>query len=313
MKKIGLIFPGQGSQQVGMGKDLFDRFSVAREVFREANESLGYDIASLCFQGPEEDLQLTANTQPAILTTAIAALRVMQAETPIIPVAAAGHSLGEYGALVASGGLRFADAVRLVNLRGKFMQEAVPVGTGAMAAILGLSPAEVEDLCQEARQGEVLSPANFNSPGQIVIAGHSRAVNRAVEIVTKKAGKKAVLLPVSAPFHCALMKPAAERLDRELAKLPLMDLHYPVLSNAVADYYPANHQIRDLLVQQVDHAVRWEECMQKMIGAGVNLFLEVGPGKVLSGLLRRINREVKVANVEDGQSWEKARELLAGD
>jgi [acyl-carrier-protein] S-malonyltransferase len=313
MKKIGLVFPGQGSQQVGMGKDLFDRFPFAREVFREANESLGYDIASLCFQGPEEDLQLTANTQPAILTTAIAALRVMQAEMPIIPVAAAGHSLGEYGALVASGGLRFADAVRLVNLRGKFMQEAVPVGTGAMAAILGLSPAEVEDLCQEAGQGEVLSPANFNSPGQIVIAGHSRAVNRAVEIVTKKAGKKAVLLPVSAPFHCALMKPAAERLDRELAKLPLMDLHYPVLSNVVADYYPGNHQIRDLLVQQVDHAVRWEECMQKMIGAGVTLFIEVGPGKVLSGLLRRINREVKVANVEDGQSWEKAKELLAGN
>lgn len=200
MKKVGFVFPGQGSQYVGMGKDFSDRFPAAREIFEEANEALGYDLAALCFQGPEEDLKLTANTQPAILTASVATLRVMQVDRELIPVATAGHSLGEYGALVASGGLRFADAVRLVHLRGKFMQEAVPVSGGAMAAIMGMSGPEVEALCQEAAQGEVLSPANYNSPGQIAIAGHRTAVNRAVAIVSQQAGKKAVLLPVSAPL-----------------------------------------------------------------------------------------------------------------
>lgn len=310
MKKIGLVFPGQGSQYVGMGKDLYDRSAAAREVFQEANEALGWDIAALCFQGPEEELKLTAKTQPAILTTAIAALRVMQVEREFIPVVAAGHSLGEYGALVTSGGLLFADAVCLVHLRGKFMQGAVPVGTGAMAAVMGMTGPEVENLCQAAAQGEVLSPANYNCPGQIVIAGHVTAVQRASAIVAKQGGKKTVLLPVSAPFHCALMKPAAERLAEALAKVAVEDLHTPVLSNAEADFYPGKEKIREILVKQVDHPVRWEECMQKLLATGVNLVLEVGPGKVLCGLMRKINREIKMANVEDGPSWEKAQQLL---
>ena len=311
MKKVAFVFPGQGSQYVGMGKDFFDRSPAAREIFEEANEALGYDLAALCFQGPEEDLKLTANTQPAILTASIASLRAMEAEREIVATAGAGHSLGEYGALVASGGLRFTDAVRLVHFRGKFMQEAVPVGVGAMAAIIGMTGLEVEALCREASQGEVLSPANYNSPGQIAIAGHRTAVQRAAEIVARQAGKKAVLLPVSAPFHCALMKPAGEKLKGELAKVEVGDLHFPVLSNAEADFYPGKEKVRELLVKQVDHPVRWEECMQKLLSTGANIVLEVGPGKVLSGLMRRISRDIKMANVEDGPSWQKAQEFLA--
>jgi [acyl-carrier-protein] S-malonyltransferase len=310
MKKVALVFPGQGSQYVGMGKDFFDRSPAAKDVFAEANEVLGYDLASLCFQGPEEDLKLTANTQPAILTVAVAALRVMQAEREIAPLAAAGHSLGEYGALVAAGGLRFRDAVRLVHLRGRFMQEAVPVGVGAMAAIMGLSPAEVESLCQEAGQGEVLSPANFNSPGQIAVSGHAAAVKRAVEIVSKQAGKKAVLLPVSAPFHCPLMKPAAERLREAFVPVETGELKFPVISNVEADLYPGKDRVKELLFRQVDHPVRWEESMQKMVSLGPELVVEVGPGKVLSGLMRRIRKEIPTANVEDGATWEKVKGLL---
>ena len=313
MKKVGLLFPGQGSQYVGMGKDFFDRFPAARQVFEEANETLGYNIAALCFQGPEEELKLTANTQPAILTASVAALRVVQAESELRPAAAAGHSLGEYGALVASGGLRFSDAVRLVHLRGRFMQEAVPVGMGAMAAILGMSGPEVEALCQEAAQGEVLAPANFNAPGQVAIAGHRSAVNRAVALVSQQAGRKAVLLPVSAPFHCALLKPAAERLKEELDKVEVGDLQIPVLSNAEADFYPGKDQISELLFRQIDHPVRWEACMGKLIETGVELVLEVGPGKVLTGLMRRIRKEMKTANVEDGPSWGKTRVQLSAE
>ncbi len=310
MKRIGLLFPGQGSQVVGMGQDLCARSSLARQIFEEANAALGYDLAELCFNGPEEKLKLTANTQPAILTTSLAVLRVMQSEREIVPQAVAGHSLGEYSALVASGGLRFADAVRLVHLRGKYMQEAVPVGVGAMAAVMGMTVPEIEALCKEAAQGEVVSPANFNSPGQIVIAGHRTAVNRAVEMISKRQGKKAILLPVSAPFHCPLMKPAAERLGKELESTPVGDLLIPVLSNALADFYPGKEKIRELLIRQVDHPVRWEECVQKLLGTGVELVLEVGPGKVLTGLLRRISRDIPMANVEDGASWEKAQALL---
>ncbi len=311
MKKVAFVFPGQGSQYVGMGKDFFDRSPEARQVFEEANEVLGYDLARLCFQGPDDELKLTANTQPAILATSIAVLRVMEAEREILPVIAAGHSLGEYGALVASGGLRFRDAVRLVHLRGKFMQEAVPVGTGGMAAVMGMTGSDVDSLCREtAQEGEVLSPANYNCPGQVAISGHSAAVQRAANRISQQAGKKAVLLPVSAPFHCALMRPAAERLREEMAGVEFGDLHFPVLSNAEADFYPGKEKIRDLLIKQVEHPVRWEECMQKLLGTGANLVLEVGPGKVLSGLMRRISREVKMANVEDGASWAKAQELL---
>ena len=310
MKKIGLLFPGQGSQYVGMGKDIYDRSPAAREIFQEGNEALGYDLTSLCFHGPEEDLKLTANTQPAILTASVAALRMMQAEREIVPLSAAGHSLGEYGALVAAGGLRFRDAVRIVHLRGKFMQEAVPVGVGAMAAIMGMSGPEVQVLCKEAAQGEILAPANFNSPGQIAISGHSTAVKRAVEIVAKQAGKKAVLLPVSAPFHCSLMQPAAERLREALDQAEVGDFQFPVISNVEADFYPGKERIKDLLYRQVEHPVRWEESMQKLISLGPALVLEVGPGKVLSGLLRRISRDVPSANVEDGATWEKVQGLL---
>jgi [acyl-carrier-protein] S-malonyltransferase len=310
MIKIGLIFPGQGSQYVGMGKDLYDRYAPVRNIFEEANAALGFDIAKVCFQGPEETLKLTAHTQPAILAAAVAVLSVMQAEQEIVPAAAAGHSLGEYAALVAAGGLRFRDAVRLVHLRGKFMQEAVPIGTGAMAALMGMTGPEVESLCREAAQGEILSPANFNSPGQIVIAGHSGAVERAVKIVGAQPGKKAVPLPVSAPFHCPLMKPAAERLEKELNQVEVGKLRFPVLSNAAADFYPGEEKIRELLIKQVVQPVRWEECMQKLIDTKPSMVLEVGPGKVLSGLMRRINRDVKIANVEDGASWEKAQALL---
>jgi [acyl-carrier-protein] S-malonyltransferase len=310
MKKIALLFPGQGSQYVGMGKEICDRSAAAREIFQEANETLGYDLTSLCFQGPEESLKLTANTQPAILTVSVAVLRMMQAERGLTPLVAAGHSLGEYGALVAAGGLRFRDAVRIVHLRGKFMQEAVPVGIGAMAAIMGMSGPEVETLCREAAQGEILAPANFNSPGQIAISGHSAAVKRAVEIVGKQAGKKAVLLPVSAPFHCPLMKPAAERLREALAATEVADLHFPVLSNVEADFYPGKEKTKELLFRQVEHPVRWEESMQKLIGLEPGLVLEAGPGKVLSGLLRRISREVPTANVEDTGTWEKVQTLI---
>jgi [acyl-carrier-protein] S-malonyltransferase len=310
MKKIALIFPGQGSQYVGMGKDIYDRSAAGREIFQEANEALGYDLTSLCFHGPEENLKLTANTQPAILAASVAALRMMQSEREIAPLAAAGHSLGEYGALVAAGGMRFRDAVRIVHLRGKFMQEAVPVGVGAMAAIMGMSGPEVQALCKEAAQGEILAPANFNSPGQIAISGHSTAVKRAVEIVAKQAGKKAVLLPVSAPFHCPLMQPAAERLREALDQAEVGDFQFPVISNVEADFYPGKERIKDLLYRQVEHPVRWEESMQKLISLGPALVLEVGPGKVLSGLLRRISRDVPSANVEDGATWEKVQGLL---
>lgn len=310
MKKIGLIFPGQGSQYVGMGQDLYDHFPIARQTFAEAQEALGFDLAAICFGGPEEKLKLTAITQPAVLTVSVAMWRVIQSEEDVRPVVAAGHSLGEYGALVAAEALPFAAAVRLVHLRGMFMQEAVPVGEGAMAAIINMSAGEVENLCAEAAQGEVLTPANYNSPGQIVIAGHRRAVERAVAIVAQKSGKKAVLLPVSAPFHCPLMKPAGERLREVLAQINFSDPLFPVLANAEADFYPGKEAIKELLVKQVDHPVRWEECMQKLLNTGVEIVWEVGPGKVLTGLLRRINRDIPVANIEDKSSWEKAKAML---
>jgi [acyl-carrier-protein] S-malonyltransferase len=249
MKSTAFIFPGQGSQYSGMGREFHDQFRVAREVFEEADDTLRFSISKLCFQGAEEELKLTENTQPAILTTSIATLKVLQTEKGINPQFAAGHSLGEYSALVASGALSFAEAVQTVRLRGKFMQEAVPVGEGAMAAILGMEREDVERLCEEVAGGEVLSPANFNCPGQIVIAGHTKAVERAIERV-KQEGKKAVLLPVSAPFHSPLMKPAGARLEKALEEITVKDLNVPVVTNVEAEINTSRERVKPLLVAQ---------------------------------------------------------------
>ena len=281
-----------------MGKELADSFAAAREVFAEANEALGFDLTRLCFEGPEEELKLTANTQPAILTVSVAALRVVQAETGLVPAFTAGHSLGEYSALVCAGALSFADAVRTVRQRGTFMQEAVPVGTGAMAAMLGIERDELAAICAEAAQGEVVSPANFNSPGQIVIAGHAGAVGRAIEIAKGRGFRKAMPLPVSAPFHCALMQPAAERLQQVLDAIVVAAPRVPVVSNVEALPNSDGGRIRELLVAQVCAPVRWDESVQKMTDLGVTRFVEIGPGKVLSGLVKRIAKEVEIANVE---------------
>jgi len=304
MEKVAFIFPGQGSQYVGMGKEFFENFREAREVFQEADDVLHLSISSLCFQGPEEALKLTENTQPAVLTTSIAVLRVLQGEKGLVPHLAAGHSLGEYSALVVSGALSFADAVQIVRLRGRFMQEAVPVGEGAMAAILGMARGQVEKLCEEAAEGEVLTPANFNCPGQIVIAGHAKAIERAMERV-KQQGKKAVALPVSAPFHSPLMKPAGERLEKVLEGITIQDLKIPVVTNVEADINQSKERVKELLVTQVSSPVRWEESMQKISGNGIDQIFEIGPGKVLSGLMKRINPKVETKNIEDIQTLKK--------
>ena len=298
MKPIALTFPGQGSQYVGMGKELFENFGVAREIFEEANDTLHFSVSDLCFKGPEEALRLTENTQPAVLTTSVAALKVLQAEKGVVPQFTAGHSLGEYSALVASEAVGFSHAVKIVHLRGKFMQEAVPVGEGAMAAVLGMEREQVEKLCEEVSSGEVLTPANFNSPGQIVIAGHSKAVERAIDRV-KQEGKKAVLLPVSAPFHSPLMKPAAERLEKALEEISVSDLKIPVVTNVEAEANTSKDRVKGLLVAQVSSPVRWEESMRKMVEKGIEQILEVGPGKVLSGLMKRIDNRVETKNIED--------------
>ena len=307
MAKYAFLFPGQGSQYVGMGKDLVDNFKEAADVFAEADEALGEKLSSLCFEGPEDQLKLTANTQPCILTVSIAALRVLQNETDITPSLVAGHSLGEYSALVAAGALNFADAVRIVRQRGTFMQEAVPVGVGGMAAILGMETAAVEELCEESAQGQSIAPANYNCPGQIVISGHMEAVQRAVDNAEAKGAKRAILLPVSAPFHSSLMKPAAERLLAEaLAPIEINDLSIPVLSNVEADLYPSKDKVKELLSQQVDHPVRWIEEMDKMMSEGIDTALELGPGKVLCGLMRKISRDVKMKNIENSETLKDA-------
>jgi [acyl-carrier-protein] S-malonyltransferase len=304
MKSVAFIFPGQGSQYVGMGKELFDNFSVAKKIFEEADDTLHLSISGLCFKGPEEALKLTENTQPAVLTTSIAALKVLQEEKGTASQFAAGHSLGEYSALVASGALSFSEAVKIVRLRGKFMQEAVPVGEGAMAAVLGMEREQVEKLCEEISSGEILAPANFNSPGQIVIAGHSKAIERAIEKV-KQGGKKAVLLPVSAPFHSPLMKPAGERLGKALEEISVADLKIPVVTNVEAEVNTVKERVKGLLVAQVSSPVRWEESMRKMIEKGIEQVLEIGPGKVLSDLMKRIDGRVESKNLEDLQTLKK--------
>lgn len=296
---IAFLFPGQGSQHAGMGKDLADNFAVARHLFEEANDALGFDLASLCFNGPEEDLKLTANTQPAILTTSIAALSVLSTESGLVPSFAAGHSLGEYSALVCAGGLAFADAVRVVRQRGTFMQEAVPVGTGSMAAILGLGLEDLDAVCRDAAQGQVVSPANYNSDGQVVIAGHTEAVDRAIELAKEKGAKRAMPLPVSAPFHCSLMVPAGDRLARVLENVEVRDMSLPVVSNVEARPNQDASRVRELLVKQVSAPVRWQETIAEMARLGVDRYIEIGPGKVLSGLVKRMAKGSTIQNVQN--------------
>lgn len=301
---IALIFPGQGSQVVGMGKELAEKFPAARQTFEEADDALGYKLSRVCFEGPEEQLRLTEITQPAILTTAVAALRVVETQIPR-PSYVAGHSLGEYAAHVASGTFSFADAVRTVRQRGKYMQEAVPVGEGAMAAILGMDLEKVAAVCEEASQGEVCSPANINSPEQIVISGNTAAVERAAKLADDRGAKRAKLLPVSAPFHCSLMKPAQERLEKDLDKLAMQKPVYPVACNVDAELVTDNVRARDTLVRQVTGSVKWDHCMHLLIAHGVQTFIEVGPGKVLCGLMRQIDRSKTCLNVADEASVAK--------
>jgi len=294
-----------------MGKELAENYAVARAVFEEADQALGFSISRMCFEGSEEDLKQTANTQPAILTCSVAACRVAE-EKGLRPDFVAGHSLGEYSALVAAGGLKFSDAVVLVRKRGTYMQEAVPAGVGAMAAILGLSPAVVADACKRAAEGEACNPANLNSPEQTVISGHAGAVKRAVEIASQLGAKRAVILPVSAPFHCALMMPAQERLEKDLAAVTFSDLGIPLVTNVDADTETTGAEAKDALIRQVSMPVRWEESVRTLIDEGVNTFVEVGPGRVLTGLLRQIERSVAALNIEDQKSLATTMEKVAG-
>jgi [acyl-carrier-protein] S-malonyltransferase len=299
---LALLFPGQGSQYVGMGKDLCDAFPEAKAVFDEADAALRFPISKVCFEGPEEELKRTANTQPAILTHSIAVLRVLEARQPdrvAGAVVAAGHSLGEYSAGVAAGAYAFADAIRTVRLRGKFMQEAVPEGVGAMAAILGLAPDAVAKACDDAAvdTGKIVSPANFNSPEQTVIAGHAEGVARASEICKERGAKKAVPLPVSAPFHCALMQPAADRLRPVLDALVMQDPRVPIVTNVDAVSATLGDEVRIALARQVASTVRWVESVEAMAQMGVTEGLEIGPGAVLAGLVRRIRKEIPVTSI----------------
>jgi [acyl-carrier-protein] S-malonyltransferase len=301
MGKVAFVFPGQASQYPGMGKELAEKYPSARAVFEEADRALGFSISKVCFEATEDDLKLTANTQPAILTVSVAVARVL-AEKGLYPDFVAGHSLGEYSALVAAGSLNFCDAVKLVRQRGTYMQEAVPQGVGAMAAILGLSPAVVMDACKRAADGEVCSAANLNSPEQTVISGHAGAVKRAVEVASQLGAKRAVVLAVSAPFHSALMQPAQERLERDLKQTQFGPLNVPLVTNVDADTTTSGDEAREALIRQVTAPVRWEESVRALIDEGVNTFVEVGPSRVLTGLLRQIERSVAALNVEDEKS-----------
>ena len=307
---IAFLFPGQGSQAVGMGKDLYDKYPVARQTFDQADAALGYKLSQLCFEGPEEQLRLTEITQPAILTVSIAAFRVL-AEKGIQLNFAAGHSLGEYSANVAAGTLSFEDAVRTVRNRGRYMQEAVPVGVGAMAAILGMTPGQVAALCRDAAQGEVCEAANINSGEQIVISGNTAAVERATKLADERGAKRAKMLPVSAPFHCSLMKPAQDRLAVDLKALAFHDPAVPIACNVDAAIVRDANACRDALIRQVTGAVKWEQSMQLLAGQGVQTFIEVGPGKVLLGLLRQIDRSKTCLSVGDEASLAKTLENLA--
>ena len=295
---IAFVFPGQGSQHVGMGKRLCEQFPIARQVFAEADDALGFALSQLCFTGPEPDLKLTEHTQPAILAVSIAALRVLEGETSLRPAFVAGHSLGEYSALIAAGALNFASAVKIVRERGRLMQQAVPAGEGAMAVVLGLEMDAVNSLCADAAQGEVVSPANFNGGGQIVIAGGKNAVSRAMNLAKERGAKRVVELPVSAPFHCELMRPAAQGLERILDEVVIRPLTIGVVTNVEAEVNFAPNRVKPLLVEQAVRPVRWEETVRKLSALGCRHAIEVGPGKVLRGLIKRIVPDMETNNFE---------------
>ncbi len=299
--KVAFVFPGQGAQYAGMGREVAEKYPAARQVFEEADAALDFPISRLCFEGPEEDLKLTENTQPAILATSVALFRILE-EKGIRPAFVAGHSLGEYSALVAAGALKLGEAAALVRRRGRYMQEAVPVGVGAMAALLGLDLPAVRAVCEQAAQGQVVSPANLNSPGQIVIAGNREAVERAIPLAKEAGAKRAILLQVSAPFHCALMKPAEERLSADLERSSFSDLHFPLVTNVDAQAIHTGVDARSALKRQVSRPVRWEESVRRLLDEGVDTFVEVGPGKVLLGLIRSVEKSVTMLNVEDEKS-----------
>jgi [acyl-carrier-protein] S-malonyltransferase len=308
--KTAFIFPGQGSQYVGMGKSLAARYPAARQVFDEADRAIGCSLTQLCFEGPPEALQLTENTQPALLAVSVAAFRVLDGQG-VKPDYVAGHSLGEYSALVAAGSLDFAAALRLVRKRGQYMQEAVPPGVGAMAALLKLPEGKLDAILAEAAQGEVVSAANLNSPDQIVIAGHANAVSRAIELARAAGAKRALLLPVSAPFHCALMKPAQERLARDLETTEFRDLAVPLVNNWQAEVIRTVSAAREGLFQQVPNPVRWTEVIQKLVSLGVRRFVEVGAGNVLTGLLRNIDSGLEGSKFGEAGDMEKVYAAIA--
>ena len=310
MGKVAFLFPGQGAQYVGMGKEIADEYKSAGKIFDEATEALGFDVREMIFNSDDETLKITENTQPTIVTTSIACMQPLL-EKGISPDFVAGLSLGEYAAHVAAGTVSFKDAVSLVKKRGKYMQEAVPLGVGAMAAIIGLESDDVIECCKEASEIGIVEPANFNCPGQIVVAGETAAVEKAAEMCKAKGAKRAMLLPVSAPFHCSLLKPAGEKLAAELEKVSLNNMKIPVVSNVTGDAVTDKGMVKELLIRQVSTSVLWEKCIRTMLDQGVDTFVEIGPGKVLSGFVKKIDKNVTVLNIENLETLNKALEVLA--